>query len=102
MPSLEVDYAATSRTGLFDKPEDHYGEIWYEMNGQKAMERSAIEEVVLEQVYKLATINPPEHSEDNVFSGYPLAVRAKGASWIFYGLWPFLVFIVWWIQNRSR
>jgi len=28
------------------------GEIWYEMNGQKVMERSTIEAVVLEQIYK--------------------------------------------------
>lgn len=102
LPRLEVDYATTSRTGLFEKPEDHYGEIWYEMNGQKVMERSAIEEVVLEQIYQLAAINPPVHSEENVFPGYPLAARAKGASWIFYGLWPLLVVISWWIQNRSR
>ena len=102
LPRLEVDYATTSRTGLFEKPEDHYGEIWYEMNSRKVMERSAIEEVVLEQIYQLAAINPPQRSEDNVFSGYPLAVRAKGASWIFYGLWPLLVVILWCIQNRSR
>jgi ABC-2 type transport system permease protein len=43
LPRLDVDYASSSRTGLFEKPEDHYGEIWYEMNGQKIMERSTIE-----------------------------------------------------------
>ena len=102
LPRLEVDYATTSRTGLFEKPEDHYGEIWYEMNGQRVMERSAIEEVVLEQIYKLAAINPPVQSEENVFAGYPLAARAKGASWIFYGLWPLLVVFSWWTQNRTR
>lgn len=101
LPKLEVDYASTSQTGLFEKPEDHYGEIWYEMNGQKAMERSAIEEVVLEQIYKLAAINPPKPPEESAFTGYPLAVRAKGASWIFYGLWPLLVVILWWTKNRS-
>ncbi len=50
---LEVEYAATSRTGLFESAEDHYGEIWYELGGQKAVERSTIEEVVLDQIYTL-------------------------------------------------
>ena len=50
--------------GLFEKPEDHYGEIWYEMNGQKIMERSAIEQVVLETIYRLAGVSPPEKSDE--------------------------------------
>lgn len=102
MPRVDVDYAAFGRTGLFEKPEDHYGEIWYEMNGQRVMERSTIEEVVLEQIYKLAGINPPARSEENVFSGYPLAVRARGAAWLFYGLWPLMTIILWWVVNRAR
>jgi ABC-2 type transport system permease protein len=102
MGRLEVDYAGTGRTGLFEKPEDHYGEIWYEMNGQRVMERSTIEEVVLEQIYKLAEVNPPARSEENVFSGYPLAARAKGAAWIFYGVWPLLVVAGWLILNRAK
>jgi ABC-2 type transport system permease protein len=101
LPSLEVDYTSTSRTGLFEKPEDHYGEIWYEMRGQEIMERSTIEEVVLEQIYKLAAIGPPARAEENAVSGYPLAVRARGAAWLFYGLWPLLTIIVWWIKNRA-
>ena len=102
LPRIEVDYAASGRTGLFEKPEDHYGEIWYEMNGQKVMERSTIEPVVLEQIYKLAAINPPAGSDENVSSGYPLAVRPRGAAWIFYGLWPLVTILLWWVRNRSR
>jgi ABC-2 type transport system permease protein len=101
LPRLEVDYSSTSRTGLFEKPEDHYGEIWYEMNGQRVMERSTIEEVVLEQIYKLAAINPPAGLEENSFSGYPLAASARGASWIFYGLWPLLTIAAWWVRSRT-
>jgi ABC-2 type transport system permease protein len=102
LPRLEVNYSATGRTGLFEKPEDHYGEIWYEMNGQRVMERSTIEEVVLEQIYKLAGVNPPVRSDENVFSGYPLSVSARGASLIFYGLWPLMTIAAWWVRNRSR
>jgi ABC-2 type transport system permease protein len=100
LPRLDVDYSSSSRTGLFEKPEDHYGEIWYEMSGQKIMERSAIEEIVLEQIYKLAGINPPARSEESTFSGYPLSVRARGAPLIFYGLWPLVIIVLWWIKGR--
>lgn len=99
---LEVDYAAGSQTGLFENDEDHYGEIWYEMRGQKIMERSTIEQVVLEQIYKLSGINPPVASGENEFPGYPLAARAKWASWIFYGAWPLMTILVWWLTRRER
>jgi ABC-type transport system involved in multi-copper enzyme maturation permease subunit len=102
LPHLDVDYSSNSRTGLFEKPEDHYGEIWYEMNGQKTMERSTIEEIVLEQIYKLAGMNPPARAEENSFSGYPLSATARGASWLFYGLWPLMIIAAWWVLNRSR
>ena len=101
LPRLNVDYSSNSRTGLFEKPEDHYGEIWYEMDGQKIMERSTIEEVVLEQIYKLAAINPPLRADESTFSGYPLSVRARGAAWVFYGLWPLAIIILWWIRSRA-
>jgi len=100
LPRLQVEYSSNSRTGLFEKPEDHYGEIWYEMNGQQIMERSTIDEIVLEQIYKLAAINPPLRSDEGTFSGYPLSVQARGASWIFYGLWPLVIIILWWRKNR--
>jgi ABC-type transport system involved in multi-copper enzyme maturation permease subunit len=102
LPHLDVNYSSNSRTGLFEKPEDHYGEIWYEMNGQKTMERSTIEEIVLEQIYKLAGVNPPALAEENSFSGYPLSARPRGASWLFYGLWPLMTIAAWWVLNRSR
>jgi hypothetical protein len=102
LPRLNVEYSGNGRTGLFEKPEDHYGEIWYEMNGRRVMERSTIEEVVLEQIYNLAAIAPPPRSEENAFSGYPLSVTSRGASWIFYGLWPLMIIIGWWVLNRSR
>src|SRR6185295_3570909 len=100
LPRLEVDYGASSRTGLFEKPEDHYGEIWYELNGQKIMERSTIEEVVLEQIYKLSGIAAPQRLEENAYAGYPLAVRARGAAWIFYAAWPLLIVLAWWFVRR--
>ena len=102
LPQLDVEYASSGRTGLFEKPEDHYGEIWYEMNGRRVMERSTIEEIVLEQIYQLAAIAPPARSEENAFSGYPLLVKPRGASWIFYCLWPLMIITGWWLTNRAR
>jgi ABC-2 type transport system permease protein len=97
---LDVEYAATSRTGLFETGEDHYGEIWYELGGQKAVERSTIEEVVLDQIYTLASVAPPERSIDDGFSGYPLSVQPKYAAAIFYFIWPLLVILTWWLSRR--
>jgi len=102
LPRLDVEYSSSGRTGLFEKPEDHYGEIWYEMNGRRVMERSTIEEVVLEQIYNLAAIAPPPRSEENAFSGYPLSVTSRGASWIFYILWPLIMTIAWLFSSRGR
>ena len=100
LPRLDVDYGASGRTGLFEKPEDHYGEIWYEMGGQKIIERSTIEEVVLEQIYKLSGISAPQKLDDDTFSGYPLAARARGAAWIFYAIWPLVIAFAWWLVRR--
>jgi hypothetical protein len=97
---LDVEYAATSRTGLFESGDDHYGEIWYEGGGQKIVERSTIEEVVLDQIYTLAKLTPPERSSDDGFSGYPLATPPKYAAALFYFIWPLLVILTWWLSRR--
>jgi len=91
--NLQVVYAATSQTGLFEGG-DHYGEIWYELGGQKLVDRSTIEEVVLEQIYKLANISAPERSDADAFPGYPLAAQPKYAAVIFYVVWPLLVILL--------
>jgi hypothetical protein len=100
LPLLEVDYAANTRTGLFENAADHYGEIWYELGGKQVMDRSTIEEVVLEQIYQLAAIKPPARADENDFSGYPLAAQPKGAAFVFYLLWPLLVIVTWWLVRK--
>ena len=102
LSQLDVDYRAGSQTGLFEGSDDHYGEIWYEMRGQKIMERSTIEQVVLEQIYKLANVNPPVVVENNDFPGYPLAAQPTWASWIFYLSWPSMTILAWWLIRRER
>jgi len=100
LSSLDVEYAATSRSGLFENAEDHYGEIWYELGGQKAVEPSTIEEVVLDQIYTLANVSSPERAIDEGFPGYPLATQPKYATAFFYFLWPLLVIVSWWCFRR--
>jgi ABC-type transport system involved in multi-copper enzyme maturation permease subunit len=98
---LDVYYTAGSQTGLFEGSEDHYGEIWYEMREERIMDRSTIEQVVLEQIYKLAGINPPAAGPEADFSGYPLAAKPKWAAVIFYGIWPLLTILMWWLIRRK-
>ena len=97
---LQVEYVAGSQSGLFAQSEDHYGEIWYEMDGRKVIDRSTIEEVVLDQIYQLAGVKAPERSSEDGFPGYPLAVQPKRAALIFYFGWPLLVLVTWWLVRR--
>jgi ABC-type transport system involved in multi-copper enzyme maturation permease subunit len=102
LPRLEVDYAAQSRTGLFEGAEERYGEIWYELGGRKVMNRSTTEPIVVEQLYELAGITAPADSDEPVFPGYPLAAHPKGAGLIFYALWPLVVASVWGLARYRR
>jgi ABC-type transport system involved in multi-copper enzyme maturation, permease component len=97
---LEVDYVSGTQSGLFAQSEDQYGEIWYEMDGRKIVDRSTIEEVVLDQIYQLSAIKSPERSSEDGFPGYPLAVQPKRAALIFYFVWPLAVVIAWWRIRR--
>jgi hypothetical protein len=101
LAQLEVNYVANSQTGLFETGDDHYGEIWYEMRGQKVMDRSTIEQVVLEQIYQLAGVSPPATDGEVDFPGYPLAARPKWAALIFYGVWPLITISGWWLSRRQ-
>jgi hypothetical protein len=99
LDKLDIEYAASSRTGLFNS-EEHYGEIWYELGGQKVVERSTIEEVVLDQIYTLSGVTVPDRSADEGFPGYPLAVQPRHAAAIFYLFWPLFVIATWWLSRR--
>ena len=100
LSDLHVEYAAGSQTGLFENASDHYGEIWYEMNGQKLMDRSTIEQVVLDQIYSLSNISAPARQDESDFPGYPLNAEPKRASLLFYLVWPVLVVLVWWFVRH--
>jgi hypothetical protein len=98
LPSVDVQYAATG-TGLFAHPGDHYGEVWYAVDGKQAMTRSTTEPIVLETVYSVAGITAPTNDAASAYSGYPLVARPRVASLICYLLWPCVVLALWFLTR---
>jgi hypothetical protein len=99
MPEVDVTYGATSRSGLFERPSEHYGEVWYEIGGRREMTRSTAEPIVLETIYRVAGIAPPTPIAEQPYPGYPLAKRSAVAPWLFFLGWPVAVAIAWWLAN---
>ena len=91
LPKTQVRYIANTSTGLFEQASQHYGEIWYDLGGRRAMSRSTTVDGVLETIYALAGVAAPEESGDGIFRGHPLAVPPRRAAAVFYGVWPALV-----------
>src|SRR4051812_18452306 len=89
LPRTQVTYVANTTTGIFEQTAQHYGEIWYDLGGRRAMSRLTTAEGVLETIYSLAGVTPPQESEQ-VFRGHPLAVPPRRAGTVFYGIWPAL------------
>jgi ABC-2 type transport system permease protein len=88
MPKLQVSYLAATSIGLFEQANSGYGEIWYEIAGRRTMSRATTVEGVLEAIYSVASMAAPVETDESIFRGHPLAVPPKGASVIFYAVWP--------------
>ena len=91
LPKIHVQYIANTTTGLFEQSSQHYGEIWYDLGGRRAMSRMTTAEGVLDTIYSLAGVTPPGEDGGVIFRGHPLAVPPKRAAAVFYGIWPALV-----------
>jgi hypothetical protein len=103
MPKLKVTYVSATSIGLFEQTSAGYGEIWYDLGGRRTMGRVTTAEGVLEAIYSLAGVAPPPAGGEAVFRGHPLAVPAKGAGVLFYGLWPGLILVGGlFVRRRSR
>ncbi|HEV3040537.1 MAG TPA: hypothetical protein VHA33_22430 [Candidatus Angelobacter sp.] len=89
LPTLKVQYVAATSIGLFEQASEHYGEIRYDVDGRSAVSRVTTPEGVLEVIFSLAHISPPD--SDDEFRGHPLAASPKGAGAFFYGIWPCLI-----------
>lgn len=91
LPHTQIHYVSATSIGLFEQTSPHYGEIWYDIGGRRAMNRTTTAEGVLETIYSVAGIAPPRENDDDVFRGHPLAVPPKGAAPVFYVIWPALI-----------
>jgi ABC-2 type transport system permease protein len=102
MSSSRFIYQSRGRSGLFEREDDHYGEIWYAVGGRQAMSRSATPEIVLETIYEVAGIRPPPSEETPSYPGYPLTTTPSHASLVFFALWPACLVLAWWLIRRPR
>ena len=91
MPKLQVTYIAKTSTGMFEQTSQHYGEVWYDLGGRRAMSRMTTAEGVLEAIYDLAGVTVTDDASETIFRGHPLAVPPRRAGVVFYGMWPALI-----------
>ena len=101
LPRVDVSYEARGSSGLFARPGERYGEVWYAIGPRKEMTRSTTEPIVLETVYTVAGITPPTNPPESAYSGYPLVARPVWAPLIYYLLWPFVVLGIWLVTRRA-
>lgn len=94
---VKMHYPIGGRSGLF---EDRYGEIEYRLAAKTATNRSTTEEIVLDTIYELAGVKPPQRS-DAGYPGYPLATKPRGAAWIFFLVWPIALALTWRLSSRA-
>lgn len=102
MRDVDVRYVARGSTGLFARPGEHYGEVWYALGSRSAMSRSTTEPIVLETIYGIAGITPPTPDGAPAYPGYPLVARPRGAGLLLYLVWPLAVIASWWWTRRPR
>lgn len=101
MPDVTVDYASATATGLFEQTSEHYGEIWYELGGKRIVGRATTTDAVLDAIYELAGIQPPQEGGAG-HRGHPLAARPVGAIPLFYIVWPLAVLGIGLFFQRRR
>ena len=102
LPRVDVTYIAATSTGLFEQTSEHYGEVWYELAGQRVMSRATTADGVLAAIYGLAGVDPPGEGADDIYRGHPLAAPPRGAAAVFYGIWPAAAVAAGvWVQRRQ-
>ena len=101
MPNVTVEYVSGSATGLFEQASEHYGEIWYDLAGKRVVGRAATTDGVLDAIYELAGVQPPQEGEAG-HRGHPLAAQPTGAIPVFYVAWPLAVFGLGLFLQRRR
>ncbi len=102
LPDVRIERSVKTGTGLFARSGEGYGEVWYQVGEKRAMTRSTTEPIVLETIYALAGVQPPSPDTSRAYPGYPLAVKARGASLTFFVMIPVLVALLWWWHRPRR
>jgi ABC-type transport system involved in multi-copper enzyme maturation permease subunit len=99
---VEVRLATTARTGtgLFERPADGYGEVWYAWRDQRRMTRSTTVPIVLETIYDLTGVRAPANRGTDAYAGYPLVTTPRAAAVLFYVVWPLLMIVL--VVGRRR
>lgn len=95
---LRVAYPLAGKTALFDNDE-RYGTIEYRLGGREAVNRSTTEAIVLETIFGLAGVAPPQREESS-YAGHPLRAQPRRAAAIFYFAWPLVTLIAARLCNR--
>jgi hypothetical protein len=90
MSAVTIEYAFGTATGLFEQAKEHYGEIWYDLGGKRTVGRSTTQDGVLDAIYELAGLQPPQEGEAG-HRGHPLAAQPVAAMPLFYIVWPLAV-----------
>ncbi len=101
MPNVTVEYVSGTSTGLFEQADTHYGEIWYDLAGKRAVGRTTTTDGVLDAIYELAGIQSPQEDESG-HRGHPLAAQPTGAAALFYVIWPLAVLGLGLFLHRRR
>jgi hypothetical protein len=92
---------SSTATGLFEQAKEHYGEIWYDLGGKRTMGRATTTDAVLDAIYELAGVQPPEEGEVG-HRGHPLAAEPVLAVPLFYVVWPLAVLGLGFFFQRRR
>jgi len=90
-PDVTIRYVSATSIGLFEQTSEGYGEIRYALGGRTVVSRATTGEAVLESIYEVAGVTPPNQEEENVFRGHPLIATPRGVGLIFYVAWPVAV-----------
>ncbi len=101
---VEVRLTTTARTGtgLFERPADGYGEVWYVWRDQRRMTRSTTVPIVLETIYDLTGVRAPANRAPDTYAGYPLITTPRSAAALFYVVWPLLMVVLFVGRRRMR
>lgn len=97
---LDVEYPYAGQSALFEN-DANYGTIVYRIGAKEATSRSSTEEIVLDEIETLAGLTPPARGETS-YPGYPLRASPRGATWIFYVIWPAIVIATAALQRIRR